>query len=233
MKGTQILRRARTWPWPASRLARHRFARAVKRMDRDLRKSERSFLREAQMMPAGGLCIDLGANVGKYTMLLAEMGHRVHAFEPDPSNFALLAERVGNHPGVTLHQAAAAVETGTARLFRNADWRPDAPGRRNQSATLYEGHMRVDDAHAVEVEKVDFIAFLAGLRERVRLLKIDIEGGEVPLLEALFDSPLLYRIDAIYCETHAKQLPELAARTDALRARADRLFGPWVNLKWH
>jgi len=66
----------------------------------------------------------------------------------------------------------------------------------------------------------------------VRLLKIDIEGAEVPLLEALLDHPALEKVDMIFCETHENRLPALAARTEALRKRVAGLARPKINLDW-
>lgn len=92
----------------------------------------------------------------------------------------------------------------------------------------------MDLENTVEVEVVDFPKFLAGLNRNVRLIKMDIEGAEWDLLQALLDHPVLDRIDCIFVETHewmnpAKYMP-LAAQ---LQKRAEDMERPYLNLFWH
>ena len=56
--------------------------------------------------------------------------------------------------------------------------------------------------------------------------------AEVPLLEALFDHPVKNRIGHLFVETHESRIPDLLARTDALRDRAARMAQPRVNMDW-
>ena len=64
-----------------------------------------------RIIKKGDIVVDLGANIGYYTLILAqlvgEFGH-VYAFEPEPSNFELLSKNVkeNNHNHVTLVQKA-------------------------------------------------------------------------------------------------------------------------------
>lgn len=45
-------------------------------------------------MKAGEVLFDIGANMGQYSMLAAQQGVRVHAFEPESQNFALLVRNI-------------------------------------------------------------------------------------------------------------------------------------------
>lgn len=45
-------------------------------------------------MGEGDVLYDVGANMGQYSMLAAKRGVRVHAFEPDSQNFALLCRNI-------------------------------------------------------------------------------------------------------------------------------------------
>ena len=93
---------------------------------------------------------------------------------------------------------------------------------------------QLDTDGYAEVRQVDFLAFLAGLDGRVGILKIDIEGAEFDLLEALFDRPhLLARMDCIFAETHERFSPEFVPRVTRLRERARRIDSPRINLYWH
>ena len=46
--------------------------------------------------------------------------------------------------------------------------------------------IRVTEQGAVEIRQIDFIGYLENLDEDIGVLKIDIEGAEVDLLESLF-----------------------------------------------
>jgi FkbM family methyltransferase len=131
-----------------------------------------------QAIHPGDVVVDVGANIGYYTLLAARAvgptGH-VYAVEPDPANFALL-ERNVTHNGyadrVTLVQAAAGAEPGEAALYRSADNHGDhrlfaVPDRE----ALRVDVVRVDDVVAgpADVVKVDVQGFepavLAGMQE--------------------------------------------------------------------
>ena len=81
------------------------------------------------------------------------------------------------------------------------------------------------------VDQIDLPAFIAAL-PRVSLLKLDVEGSEVPILERLLDTGMASRIDCIFAETHERSVPELSARTVALRQRIARENLLHVSLDW-
>ena len=66
----------------------------------------------------------------------------------------------------------------------------------------------------------------------VDILKVDIEGAEVPLLEKLFQSSMVKDVRELYVETHEHVLPELAERTEALRKRARKIPGLTSSFDW-
>ncbi|MDE0409341.1 MAG: FkbM family methyltransferase, partial [Alphaproteobacteria bacterium] len=87
---------------------------------------------------------------------------------------------------------------------------------------------------SVEVRQIDFMRYLEDLNEDIGILKIDIEGAEVELLEALFDRPdILKRIAFIFAETHERLYANHKPRVKALRERAKRLEQTRVDLDWH
>ena len=54
----------------------------------------------------------------------------------------------------------------------------------------------------------------------------------MPILEHLLDSGIAFRIDCIFAETHERNLPELLARTIALRERIAREKLIHISLDW-
>ncbi|MFN2612482.1 MAG: FkbM family methyltransferase [Solirubrobacterales bacterium] len=113
--------------------------------------------------------VDLGANIGLFGLLALQRwpGCELVGFEPDPAN-AALAERCIEANGLAaswrLKRAFAATAPGRVSF---------AAGRSARSRAA-----NAEDSDTIEVEAVDAFAEL----ERADLIKIDIEGGEWPLL---------------------------------------------------
>lgn len=180
----------------------------------------------------GDIAIDLGANLGLFTSRMAATGARVFAFEPDPHALSRLRATLAGQGNVTVIAAAAGVQDGSIRLFRHRDF-DNNPDQRSTGSSIIEGKRHMREDQSVEVELRDFLRFLRELDAPVKLLKIDIEGAEVPLLEALLTRPEADRIDRIFVETHERVLPALAARTRALKALAATRTRPAINWDWH
>lgn len=71
-------------------------------------------------MQAGEKLFDVGANMGQYSLIAATKGVKVHAFEPESQNFALLCRNIGiNQLGhaVMPWPLALSDETGTDTFF--------------------------------------------------------------------------------------------------------------------
>ncbi|MBG6158970.1 FkbM family methyltransferase [Labrenzia sp. EL_159] len=181
-----------------------------------------------ELTPAS-LCLDLGANVGEFTEKLAAKAGHVHAFEPDPWTFERLKERVGSLPNVTLHQAAIGVKDGTIALRRPPEFATD-PEQASVGCSIVAG---VDDNWStVEVKVVDFSAFVESLNRTIDIVKMDIEGAEVDVLEHFLESPLRDTVGAMFVETHEVNMPELRDRISKLRRSVSALRKPVINLDW-
>ena len=188
---------------------------------------------EAVRRCRGTTCIDLGANLGVYTRMMASHAKLVIAFEPDPWTLAELRTNVADLDNVRIENAAAGTSEKSVYLYRHANFKED-PVSRSEASSVIASKSDVARASAVEVRQVDFVRYLEDLDDDVGILKIDIEGAEVALLEALFDrSDLMGRISHIFAETHERLIPGHEPRVKALRARTRRLERPYVNLYWH
>lgn len=215
---------------------RHRLVRLWGRLTGAKRRAraaaQAEFRAAVAALGPGDLAIDLGANLGDVSAVLVETGAEVIAFEPDPHAFARLSHRLGGRANARLINAAAGDRAGVLPLYRHRGFER-APDRRSLASSLLADHAEVGDAPAAQVEVHDFAAFVAGLGRDVALVKIDIEGAEVALMEALLSSPAAAQIGRIFVETHERALPGLAARTRALKARTRGMARPAVNWDWH
>lgn len=76
-----------------------------------------------RIVTKGSTVIDLGTNIGYYTLLLAKLvgkTGKVYAFEPDPNNFALLQKNVteNGNTNVVLEEKAVSNQNGERLLYR-------------------------------------------------------------------------------------------------------------------
>jgi Methyltransferase FkbM domain len=106
------------------------------------------------------------------------------------------------------------------------------PDRYVQASSLFAAKADVTSTNSIIVEQIDLIPFIAELPDRVALLKLDIEGSEVPILERLLATGVVSRVDCIFAETHERIIPELVIRTAALRQRIERESLLHINLDW-
>ena len=214
--------------------------RALRKRQRRIprRRKLRNEFQQAVRHSKGKVCIDLGANVGVYTRKMAqgiggggEKPKLVIAFEPDPWTCARLQENVSGLDNVRIEEAAVGTRDGKVLLYRHLLFLQDRVF--HSASTSVFSRKKLDKNSPVEARQVDFLKYLEELKDPVGVLKIDIEGAEIELLEALFDRPeLLGRIDYIFAEMHGRFTESLRLRVRRLRKRAKRIRQPRINLKW-
>ena len=163
------------------------FARSVSRARRRVRPTATESRIAAIGLRPGDVAIDCGANVGNVTAVLARTGAHVHAFEPNPHAFSVLAERFGDAPNVELHDRAVLDRAGATRLHLHVDAEHDPLGGSIGSSVLpFKGN--VDAENYVQVEAIDLSEFVLELEQPVKLVKIDVEGAECPIVHRLLDT---------------------------------------------
>lgn len=181
------------------------------------------------------IIVDCGANVGEISQRMATCGAQVHAFEPDPWTFERLERNTADLDNVTCIQAGVGAQAGEFTLYRSREF-DDRPKRASVASSLVAGMRDVDDnAEGIAVNVIDLPAWLEdkiNAGQRIGLLKVDIEGAELDLMEAIMDKGLPHKIGLILVETHEKQLPQEAERFAALRERAKDFPEGRINLDW-
>jgi FkbM family methyltransferase len=180
---------------------------------------------------AGDTCIDLGANVGDFTAMMAATGARVLAYEPDDVAFALLSKRFADVDTVTCINRAVAAGSGLARLYHHVE-RATAPVRATKSSTLFGDKAGAGGTFAmVEMEAIaDVFRRVEG---EVAVLKIDVEGAEIEIIDAMLDHGLERRVRRAFVELHDRRVPSLVASTAALRARLAATGAKQFDLDWN
>ena len=144
----------------------------------------------------------------------------------------MLEKKIENLPNVTAFNVAATREDGEMKLFRSAKF-DNSPTRLTKSSSLVASKKNVDEKNMVVVKTINFINFLKSLDNSVKLLKIDIEGGEVDLMESLFESGDIDLIENIFVETHERDIPSFIHRTNTLKQQSNLYPKSNINWDWH
>ena len=171
------------------------------------------------------LVIDLGANFGVVSEMLAKTGAEVLAFEPDQNALPQLRFIAKRHPNIKIHPLAAGTENRETVLYLHKDT-DKRDYSLSESSSLLRDHINVSPRLTQAVREIDFAEFLLGLGRRVHLIKIDIEGFEIALVNHLLDKSALGRVDRVYIETHENYMPHLASKTAQMKKRIAQLNLP-------
>jgi FkbM family methyltransferase len=159
---------------------------------------------------SGGVMIDVGANVGEYSALAADIvgrrGH-VYAFEPAPDNVASLRERFQSRSNVTVVAAAVSDGAGTSTLFLDR-----ARSTRHSLAAANVGKA----GRSVVVTQVALDDYCDRLT-RVDVLKIDAQGAELNIIRGARRLLTTFR-PAIVLELWPRGLGSFGASADTVLA---------------
>lgn len=160
----------------------------------------------------GHLFLDVGANVGSYTIWAAELGADVIALEPAEDTFALLMENIAlNGYPVDAIQAAAGAACGTARFTNGRD-----------------SVNHLDPLGSVQTRVVT-IDSLIGDR-RVAGMKVDVEGFEIDVLRGCERALSERRIGLVQLEWNGTSLDAVGGDrqpvADLLAGHGYSLFRP-------
>jgi FkbM family methyltransferase len=118
--------------------------------------------------------IDVGANVGLYTRLMATLAKHVYAFEPNPDIFPRLQASAGA-ANVTLLPVAVSEKVGEATFY--LDKRPGLSGAASSLVRLADlAEQGVTEPVRVSTTTIDRLCADGPLRPR--LIKVDAQGHE-------------------------------------------------------
>lgn len=170
----------------------------------------------------GDVFIDVGANIGYLSAIalgLVGQAGAVHSFEPMPGHFAKLEKLASDNPAYNFfpNQVALGEEAGRAEIavtnLPNIGWNTMVPDFMEATA--------VKETVEVEVKRLD--AYLAdrGLKS-VRMIKIDIEGYEFPVLRGLCNYLDNGERPVIFCEIAPAAYPLLGYSTAQLARHMSR-----------
>jgi FkbM family methyltransferase len=160
--------------------------------------------------------IDCGANVGDMTSRFARTGASVFAFEPNPLCYSILRKRFAITPNVKCFNNGVMDRECVLSLSwpaASSEW--DALDATVASSFNVDGKVQTTSS----VRCISLSDLILSLQRPVKLVKMDIEGSEIEVLNSLLDSKAIDLIELAVVETHEKQQPALTSATSALRGR--------------
>jgi len=135
----------------------------------------------------GDVVVDVGANIGYYTVLLADKvgkNGKVYAFEPDITNFEILKKNieVNNLKNVEIINAAVGSKAGKLKLYKSKDNFGDHK--------LYGKDKNIETVKIVKLD--DYLK-----DKKINLMKIDTQGWEPEVIEGAMkiikrDQPIMF-----------------------------------------
>jgi len=113
------------------------------------------------------VAVDVGANIGYYTLLLAKICKKVYAFEPDKMCFEILLKNIkeNNLDNVVAINKAVSDEAGEADFVVDEE---------NLGNSKIDVRSQISDIRKVETISLDNLL----IKEKIDLIKIDTQGWE-------------------------------------------------------
>ncbi|MFO0956771.1 MAG: FkbM family methyltransferase [Isosphaeraceae bacterium] len=161
----------------------------------------RDYLCHGIVINAGDTVVDIGANIGGFSVLAARLvgpSGRVISFEPNPATFQRLLQNIALNrlENVTAYPDGVGGEAGTLDLYMHT---------KSALASLYDSvdGRSSDPNQAVRVQ-VRILAeiFRSNHLEQIDMLKVDCEGAEYGIFDVM-EPGFARRIKQVAMEVHA------------------------------
>jgi FkbM family methyltransferase len=151
-------------------------------------------------LPKGGICVDVGAHYGFWSLKMSSRCKLVIALEPVPGNFAVLYNSImaSNAKNTLPFMLAAgeAREMGTIVKPR---------GGTDEMYTMQGGLGDAQEKHMVRIIDLDTLLDKLSI-QRISLVKVDVEGFEEQVLKGLMKRITRGFVDFIILEIHTPLL---------------------------
>lgn len=176
------------------------------------------------------LFVDLGANIGQgYTWFKKYFrSNNVYfeLFEPNPHCVKKLLRLEDISCGrVKLHPVGVSFKSGSVEFYGTSD---DEGGSLSVGGSIVKDHnsnwYRASSSSSIRVDIIDLREYLEARSVNYELIvvKMDIEGAEVELLENMLDDGSIKYIDILYVEFHSQCLD--SRLRGEMRKREERIL---------
>jgi FkbM family methyltransferase len=163
----------------------------------------------------GGLFVDVGANMGTYSIRLSSHFRQVYAFEPNPNVIPALRRRIQDKSrrNITVFPMALSDSDGEAEFYLDAHEGFTGSAETLMSVFKYNPgpELGTGPAHTYIGKKSVTVAvatYDSKIRDLADLVKIDVEGAEFRVLRGARKALEDRRIRRIMVELHDKDAKE-------------------------
>jgi len=122
-----------------------------------------------QLIPVDGICFDVGANIGVYTLLFSKFSKFVYSFEPSPRNLSFLYKMLE----INKIKNAQVVRSAVSDFVGFCSFKES-----NSCATG-----KLDDEGDLKVRVTSLDKFIEKSKILPDVIKIDVEGAELSVLK--------------------------------------------------
>lgn len=162
-------------------------------------------LRYEYPLTKDSIVIDAGGYEGNFARLIGERyGCRVFVYEPIKEFFDAIKKRLAANPNITVLNCAI----GATERKETFGVKGDMTG------IACTSNNREEEVQIVAIDQV--LGLLAGTDKQVDLLKLNIEGMEYEVLEALLERGLTHRFTNIQVQFHG-HIPQAERRRDYIK----------------
>jgi FkbM family methyltransferase len=122
----------------------------------------------------GDTVVEIGANVGEFTLMASETAGRVFSFEPDPNCFYCITENTRNSTNIEVIDYAASNTGGVNTFYISSE---------DADSSLIEPRIY---SESMEVKTIRLDEWMKSKNlEQIDFLKVEAEGAELEVLEGL------------------------------------------------
>lgn len=151
-----------------------------------------------------GCFIDVGANVGRWTLFLAKKGYTVHAFEPSPRPYQILKSRIKPRYKIKTYHCALGDFNGSSMLNIH----------KQSSISTIDNLIKKGEGFTFQIQ-VPIRTLDSFKLENVGLIKIDTEGYETQILSGASETILKWK-PRLLIEVHSPYREEAIKITKIL-----------------
>jgi|688.fasta_scaffold135706_3 FkbM family methyltransferase len=159
----------------------------------------------SDLIQEGDICIDAGANMGHYTLLMASkvgLTGKVISFEPQPKYFEMISKsiKLNNYNSFAFVDNRALWKLSGEKLKFYISENPNNSG----TSSLVNHGLYLNEDNSIDVVTITLSDYLQQANiSKIRLIKIDVERTEVEVLEGMYGLLEANNIDFIILEMYS------------------------------
>jgi FkbM family methyltransferase len=144
-------------------------------------KSENNLLKHFDLKDPNGVFLDIGANAGKYSVMLGNQfpGSKIYSFEPNPTTFGILSRNISLNK---LNSKVSLFNIGVSDSENVLSF--DSVNQNTGLSRIVKADQTLTGTITkVAVKSLDFVAKEYGINpSEIDLVKIDVEGHELEVV---------------------------------------------------